>query len=286
MNSPQDAEIAKHPACIPGILYPNGEVFWLAPGTSFFQIAATTVVVQQASGPYVYPNPPHFPSPNVGPTLSVPPPTVPTLPTLPVPPPTVPTLPKTKSKKCYMCSKMKPLYFMIWSNFICYECAVTKLSEGRLSSIREGAELPWSAEIIAELYLQLSKITDEAIRRRLPPTIPLPLDSFVCVARNEACEVGYPAEGHIAGTASQVVEDGCPNGHAICRGCATKLTTCPKCKSFVPYHEKPRGCLAFPCNDNHWANFEKGCEVPGCTGGPWPPKARPEEAKVVEVTVK
>jgi len=193
---------------------------------------------------------------------------------------------KLRPRICRECGAMVSYYSSIFSNVVCHECAMNKLCEGRLSSMKNGAETPWTAQVVFDLYSQLSKITDEAIRRRLPPTIPLPLDSFVCVARNEACEVGYPAEGHIAGTASQVVEDGCPNGHAICRGCATKLTTCPKCKSFVPYHEKPRGCLAFPCNDNHWANFEKGCEVPGCTGGPWPPKARPEEAKVVEVTVK
>jgi len=323
VNSQEDIEWAKHPTCTPGIKYSTGEVVQLPSGTVFFQNAATTVAIPPAAGSYVYPTPPPFPSPNVGsiittavppslipntlpvppptlptpptvpvpphmlptiPTVSVPPPTIPTTPTLRVPPPTLPT--KQKPKKCSVCGEMKPLYFTICSSSICHQCAFTKLSEGRLSSIHDGAETPWTGQVIFDLYSSISKLPDEALRVGLPPTIPLPLDSFVCVARNEACAVGYPAEGHFAGLSAKVAEGGCPNGHAICKGCATKLTTCPKCKSFVPYLELPLGCPACPGDYKHCANFEKACNVPGCTGGTWPPKARPEEAKVEEPKVQ
>ena len=250
VNSLRDVEWAKHPMCHPGIQYSNGNTEWLIKGAYFFLKTEQSLEPDPALCQLLSTN-------------------------------------QMQPRKCTECGAMVLTFSRIFGNVVCHECAINRLCEGRLSSMESGKDMHWSARIIAELYSQLSEITDEAMRARLPPTIPMPLDCFVCVARNKACAVGYPAEGHFAGLLAKLAEEGCPNGHAICKGCAAKLTTCPKCKSFVPYQELPfHGCPACPGDNRHHASRTRGCQLPGCIGGPWPPKARPEEAKVVEVTVK
>ena len=161
-------------------------------------------------------------------------------------------------------------------------CALNKLRDGDLrSNVKSGGVADWSAKEIVEVYCYLSKMLDEASKAQLPPSIPLPLDSKVCVARNHSVHEGYPAKGHIIGKDAWVVEGGCPN-HVLCKNCANNLVTCPECPSFVPYFDPPHGCPACPNDIKHCATFSKPCGVEGCAGGVWLPKKRPEEAKAEE----
>lgn len=141
--------------------------------------------------------------------------------------------------------------------------------------------MDWSAKEIAEIYCYLNKTLDQASKEHLPPSIPLPLNSMVCIGRNVLVYEGYPAKGHIIGRDALVAEGGCPN-HVLCKSCAHTLVTCPECPSSVSYFEVPIGCPAFPNDCKHCATLTKPCEVEGCTGGVWPPKKRPEEAKAEE----
>lgn len=313
VNSLQDVEFAKNQACVMGIQYPNRQISWLAAGTYFFQNTPTTVVIPPApvpSSPYgseTFPpprnldtqpsqsfQPPPMREPSVLPEPKSPivlpePPPRPSLSESQItePDPMTTTLKALPKKKCNECGKMISSYTTLFKNIICDDCVINKICERKLSSTNEGSVTNWSSRIIAELYMKLSKLPADANRAKLPSTIPLPLDSDVCIARNEPIEVNYPAEGHIIGLPNLVKEGGCPNGHVLCKGCATNLTYCPKCQAFVPYLELPAGCPKFPGHPKHCSGFDKSCDAEeGCSAGPWPRKKRPEEAKVEEPKVQ
>jgi hypothetical protein len=137
-------------------------------------------------------------------------------------------------------------------------------------------QAPWSAMEIIEVYQLLFELLDD--KQQLPMNIPLPFESYICIARSEVVAPGYPAYGHIIGKGALVAEGGCPNGHVLCKNCADKLSFCPEpnCGASIAYQEMPFGCPAYPGDENHCAYFNKACEVEGCDGGMWPRK-QPEE---------
>jgi hypothetical protein len=183
--------------------------------------------------------------------------------------------------KCSWCSTLTFKYINIRGKIsICPNCALSCINN--LESVIERNEPAFSEGKIAEIYKWLSGM-DESIKRQLPRDIPLPLESFICPARNQAVVPGYPPQGHIIGKDAMIVEGGCPNGHVLCKACASILRSCPypNCGAFVPYKERPVGCPAHPGDEGHCAYFNKPCNVEGCTGGMWPLE-KPEEAKAEE----
>jgi len=319
VSTQQDVEYAKNSQCYPGIKDKTGGVRYLAQGTVFYlnptHDTATATVPNQSYQPSESYDPSRqFYSTTVASaqaadkkpapmrtSINLPPP--PKQPLVPAnPPPSTPTAvdqqptpapnlsrsavfsSAVRQVKCRICSTLQTRHIKVRSDIYCLNCALGKLKRNELSSGAAGAQAFWSAGEIYEVYSQLSNMLDEATKAELPTEIALPLESLLCVAYDKLERPGYPPRGHIIGKNAVVAgEEGCPNGHVLCKGCANKLSTCPVCGSFVAYEEVPLGCPAHPGDGAHCAGFDRVCEAPGCQGGKWPKKQRkPEEAKVEE----
>ena len=145
----------------------------------------------------------------------------------PTPAPNTPRIPMVspavRRVKCHICSTLQTRHIKVRSEIYCFNCALGKLKRNGLSSGAAGAQAFWSAGDRYEVYSQLSSMLDEAMKAELPAEIPLPLESFLCVAHDKLVKPGYPPRGHIIGKdAVAAGEEGCPNGHVLCKGCANK----------------------------------------------------------------
>lgn len=184
--------------------------------------------------------------------------------------------PPVKEVQCKLCRVSTFKHVTIRRGIYCLNCALEHL-KNQEEWVKVENQAPWSAKELVDIYKMLSRMLDDSAKQQLPRDIPLPLDSYICIGRDEAVSPGYPAHGHIIGKRAVVVEDGCPNGHVLCQSCANKLSSCPEpnCGAFVQYQERPLGCPAHPGDEQHCAYFNKACNTEGCTGGMWP-KKQPE----------
>ena len=205
------------------------------------------------------------------PSLSAPPQSTPD--TVIHPPPTPPEL------TCKGCRTLTAKHITLRQDIYCLNCAL-KYQQHQKKWMKVEKQPSWSPWEQIEVYQSLFMLFDESEKERLPADIPLPHESYICIARNYAVAPGYPAHGHIIGKGAKVVEGGCPNGHVLCMKCAGGIRSCPEphCGAFVAYQMMPLGCPAYPGDENHGASFNKACRVAGCVGGVWPRK-QPEGAE-------
>ena len=308
VSTQQDVEYAKNSQCYPGIKDKTGGVRYLAQGTVFYlnpthNTATATVLNQffQSSDSRDLSRQPNAttvesaqaadkkPAP-MRTSINLPPPpySPPQQPLVPAnPPPSTITAPvqtlasnlsrssmlgsAVRMFKCRICLNNEAKHIKVRSEIYCLNCALGKLKRNELSSGAAGSQALWSAGEIYEVHHQLSIMLDGDMKAELPAEIPLPLESFVCVAHDKPVKPGYPPRGHIIGKdAVAAGEEGCPNGHVLCKGCANKLSTCPVCGSFMAYEEVPAGCPAHPGDGGHCADFTRVCGTTGCQGGKWP----------------
>lgn len=181
-----------------------------------------------------------------------------------VPQPSMPNEGATAlSKRCQDCKSPSTQYMAVPS-ICCSRCLLGAITSGNLST---GSGPAWSEGIICDV---MNFLRNTQLRDQLPAYIPLPKDHFVCSGKNKPFAPGYPPRGHIIGKAFVIAEGGCPNKHVLCKECANYLSNCPQCQAFIFYEECPRGCPLNKDSCDHCADFDRACEVPGCTGGRWP----------------
>lgn len=125
--------------------------------------------------------------------------------------------------------------------------------------IGEGAlAIEWTSKMVADVHNYLMNVLSEEDKGRMPATIKLPPNTFICIGRNDPVVSNYPAQGHFSGLLNKCAEGGCPvTEHALCKSCADKLDHCPLCHSFVEFEELPSACP--PDCDEHKPDFKTPC---------------------------
>lgn len=263
---------------VPGVyvgIRRQGRVDLLPQGTSF-QVAQCTVT---ASPPHIEETQLPPPTPTPTPTShSIPTPT-PTSHSIPRPTTTPPeetkkpiskTVPRPKPEfpTCSSCKQRTNCEISVFSLQYCLKCLLDRFEKGELRSPSRSGKCDWNAELIYELWTTLkTKLPPDSLSR-LPEKCPLPLDSAICEGRRQVIHEDYPASGHIVGTLSIVSEGGC-QVHPLCRACALKLKTCPKCDAEVTYEEPPEGCPSDCQGSIKSATFDTPCSNCGLQ---WPRK--------------
>ena len=164
---------------------------------------------------------------------------------------------------CMKCHHPSAQTLELFKKSYCMDCLRLQVINNELF-FREGDERKeWSAQMICDVLEALYYYQPEQCRRDLSNCLPLPHNTFLCYGKVERLGQGggwYPnAPAHIAGHGNKCEEEGCPNGHTLCKSCANDLYLCPVCRAFIPF-EFPK--QDFPC-ENHCLSFTVPCHTCG-----------------------